>query len=201
MKKLQKSARTLDRIFHLFQRLTVVGCVLGGIVIFFMWYLWLGDHSIGNLFHMNLQFGGIQFTVANSVPRRENAFFWYLLLGTIIGTVQLPVIYMTFGSIRGILELMIEGTPFHEHIVYYLKRLGWLTVANGIIGIAAGFVLQGNLLHNYDLASLFLSDKITNITTGHSADLSFLIYALVLFLLAQVFQYGLELQTLSDETL
>ena len=201
MKKLQKTAKTLERIFRFFQRLTVAGCVLGSIVIFFMWYLWLGDHSIGNLLHTTLQFGGIQFSVASSVPRMENSFFWYLLFGTIIGGAQLPVMYMGFGAIRGILDLMIQGTPFHEHIVYYLKKLGWLTIANGILTIAGSFVLQGNLLHQYDLSALFLSDQITNVTTGYSADLSFLIYAMVLFLLAQVFQYGLELQTLSDETL
>lgn len=201
MKKLQKSAKSLDRFFLFLQRLTVAGCILGGIGVFIAWYMWLADRDVWEILYTTLKFGGIEFQIDKSVAPADNSFFWYLAIGTIVGAIQLPVLYMTFGSIRGILELMIEGTPFHEHIVYYLKKLGWLTVASGIIGIVAGFVLQGNLLQQYDLGTLFLSDKITKVTTSYSADLSFIIYALVLFLLAQVFQYGLELQTLSDETL
>lgn len=201
MKKLQKSAKSLDGFFHFLQRMTVVGCVLGAIGVFIAWYMWLADRDIWEILYTTLKFGGIEFQIDKSVAPAENSFFWYLLIGTVVGAVQLPVMYMTFGAIRGILGLMVEGTPFHEHIVYYLKKLGWLTVASGIIGIISGFILQGNLLQQYDLGALFLSDTVTKVTTAYSADLSFIIYALVLFLLAQVFQYGLELQTLSDETL
>lgn len=201
MKKIQKTAKRLDRIFSFLQKLTIAGCVFGSIVIFFMWYLYLGDPDIADFFHGRLNFGSISFTLDRSVMPSDNYFIWYLSLGTILGIAELPVLYMAFGSIRGILEQMIEGTPFHEHIVYYLKRLGWLTVLSGIMNIAAGFVLQGNYLTRYDLNTLFLSDKITGVATTFPADLTFILYTIVLFLLAHVFQYGLELQQLSDETL
>lgn len=201
MNKLTKTAKSLDRFFAFAQKLTVAGCVIGGIGIFLAWYLWLGDPSIWKLLYTRLQFGGITFTIDNSIAPAENAYLLYLGIGTVIGIAQLPIIYMAFGSIRGILKLMIDGTPFHADIVYYLKKLGWLTVANGIIGIVAGFVLQGNFLQQYDLGALFLSDKITQVSTSFSIDLGFVLYAIILFLLAQVFQYGMELQQLSDETL
>lgn len=201
MKRLQKTAKGLDRFFSFAQKLTVAACVIGGIGILFAWYLWLGDQDIWELLYTELKFGGITFTVDKSVPPAGNAFVLYLAAGTVIGIAQLPVLYMSFGAIRGILGLMMEGTPFHEHIVYYLKKLGWLTIANGIIGIASGFILQGNFLQQYDLEALFLSDKITKVTTNSSIDLTFVLFAVVLFLLAQVFRYGLELQQLSDETL
>lgn len=201
MKKLQKTAKGLDRFFSFIQKLTVAGCVFGTIVIFFVWYLYLGDPDIADFLRGSLDFGSISFTLDRSIMPADNYFIWYMGLGSILGIAELPILYMTFGSIRGILGLMIEGTPFHERIVYYLKRLGWLTVASGVINIAAGFVLQGNFLTRYDLSALFLSDKITGVTTNYTADLSFLLFAAVLFLLAQVFQYGLELQQLADETL
>ncbi len=201
MKKLQKRAKTLDRIFLFLQRMTVATCIIGGIGVFLAWYLWLGDKDIWEVLYTTLKFGGIEFQIARSIPPAEGSFFWYLLIGTVVGALELPVLYMTFGSIRGILGPMVEGTPFHAHIVYYLKRLGWLTVASGIIGIISGFILRGNFLQRYDLGALFLSDAVTKVTTNYSADLSFIIYALVLFLLAEVFHYGLELQQLSDETL
>ena len=61
--------------------------------------------------------------------------------------------------------------------------------------------LTGNTLTGYNLIELFLSDKITGVSVTYSCDLSFLIYALVLFLMSFIFQYGSELQKLSDETL
>jgi len=61
--------------------------------------------------------------------------------------------------------------------------------------------LTGNTLTGYNLNELFLSDKITGVSVTYSCDLSFLIYALVLFLMSFIFQYGSELQKLSDETL
>lgn len=201
MKKIQKTAKGLDRIFSFLQKLTIAGCIFGGIVIFFMWYLYIGDPDIADFLRGSLNFGSVSFTLDRTIMPADNYFIWYLSLGTILGIIELPVLYMTFGSIRGILGLMVEGTPFHEHIVYYLKRLGWLAVASGIINIASAFVLQGNYLTRYDLNTLFLSDKIIGVTTNFSADLTFILYAVMLFLLARVFQYGLELQQLSDETL
>ena len=61
--------------------------------------------------------------------------------------------------------------------------------------------LTGNTLTGYNLNELFLSDKITGVSVTYSCDLSFLIYALVLFLMSFIIQYGSELQKLSDETL
>ena len=61
--------------------------------------------------------------------------------------------------------------------------------------------LTGNTLTGYNLNELFLSDKITGVSVTYSCDLSFLIYALVLFLMSFIFQYGSELQKLTDETL
>lgn len=201
MKKLQKTAKRLDKIFSFLQKLTIAGCVFGAMVILFMWYLYIGDPDIAELLRGSLNFGSISFTLANSVMPANNYFIWYMTLGTILGIIEFPVLYMTFGAIRGILELMVEGTPFHERIVYYLKRLGWLTVAIGTIDIVSGFVVQGNFLTQYDLNALFISDKIIGVTSNSTADITFILFAMILFLLAQVFQYGLELQQLSDETL
>jgi len=201
MNKLIKTARGLDKFFALIQKLTVAACVLGGIGVFFGWYLWLGDPSIEKLLYTTLRFGGISFQLDRSVAPAENAYLLYLSIGTIAGLAQLPVLYMTFGAVRGILGLLMEGTPFHDHIVYYLKKLGWLTVASGVIGIISSFVLQGNFLPRYDLGALFLSDKIVSVTTTQTISLNFVLYAIILFLLAEIFRYGMELQHLSDETL
>lgn len=201
MEKLKRTAKGLDTFFKLAYRLGLAAIILGGIIILFVWWLYLGDPDILDLLRFDLTFGGIRFRLADSVvPGREYG-FWYFLLGTLIGGAQLPVFCMIFHSIRGILEPMKEGKPFDENIAGYLRRLGWLTIANGILAELAELVTIGNFLTGYDLGALFLSDKITQVTTSHSFDATFLIYAVVLFLLSEIFRHGAQLQQLSDETL
>lgn len=201
MKKMQTMAAGLDRFFKTLYRLGIVAAVFSFVVVGILWLLYLGDPDIMDLFKVSLNFGMIQFRLADTVvPAREHGFL-FLALGTLLSIAQLPVFCMIFRSIRGILAPIREGLPFQEEIRVHLKRLGWLTIINGILANLAGLVVCGNLLPGYDLGELFLSDKITAVTTNYSLDLSFLIYAFILFLLSYVFQYGMELQQLSDETL
>ena len=201
MKKMQTMAAGLDRFFKILYRLGIVAAVFSLVVVGILWLLYLGDPDIMDLFKVSLNFGMIQFRLADTVvPAREHGFL-FLALGTLLSIAQLPVFCMIFRSIRGILAPIREGLPFQEEIRVHLKHLGWLTIINGILANLAGLVVCGNLLPGYDLGELFLSDKITAVTTNYSLDLSFLIYAFILFLLSYVFQYGMELQQLSDETL
>ena len=143
-----------------------------------LWWLYLVDSDILELFRTDLTFGPISFTIADSVKSSRNTGFFFMLSSTFYILVELPVFWMTFSAIRGILAPMKEGKPFDHNNV-----------------------LTGNTLTGYNLNELFLSDKITGVSVTHSCDLSFLIYALVLFLMSFIFQYGSELQKLSDETL
>lgn len=201
MEKLRKTAKGLDTFFKIAYRLGIVAIVLGCVIILFIWWLYLGDPDILDLLRFDLDFGNISFRLADSVAPAWEYGFWYFLLGTLIGGAQLPVFCMIFRTIRGILAPMKDGKPFDENIAGYLKRLGWLTVANGILAELGEMVVTGNLLPGYDLGELFLSDKITQVTTSNSFDMTFLVYAVVLFLLSYVFHYGTQLQQLSDETL
>lgn len=201
MEKLKKTAKGLDTFFKIAYRLGIAAMVLGSLIILFVWWLYLGDPDILDLLRFDLDFGNISFRLADSVVPAREYVFWYFLLGTLIGGAQLPVFCMVFHTIRGILKPMKEGKPFDENIADYLKRLGWLTIANGVLAELGELVVTGNLLPGYDLGALFLSDQITQVTTSHSFDATFLVYAVVLFLLSYVFRYGTELQQLSDETL
>lgn len=201
MNKLQKTARGLDTFFRIIYRISLVAIVISSISIVIMWLLYLQDPDILELLRTDLNFGMISFRLADSVQPAGNYSFLYLLLGSIAGIAEIVVFCMIFRTIRSILSPLKEGRPFHEDIVPDLKKLGWLTIASGIVSNAGKLVISGNLLSGYDLGELFLSDKITRVSTSYSFDLTFVIYAVILFLLSYVFQYGGELQQLSDETL
>ena len=201
MEKLRKTAKALDTLFNITYRLSIIGIVFGCVMMAVMWILYLGDPDILDLLRPGLDFGGIRFTVADSVLPARNFGFWFLILSSIVSIAGLPVFCLMIRSIRGILQPMAAGQPFDESIAHHLKMLGWLVIANGIISISGNLILSGNLMAGYDLGALFLSDKILEVTTYQSYDLTFLIYALILFLLSSVFRYGTQLQQLSDETL
>ena len=201
MKKMKKIASGLDMFFKIVYYITIVAFVFACVMLFFVWYLYLGDPDILELFRTDLDFGPISFTVADSVEPSRDIGLLFMISGTLYILAVLPVFWMTFSSIRGILAPMKEGKPFDSNIAWYLKRLAWLTIANGILTQIIQNVLTGNTLAGYDLNELFLSDKITGVSVTHNLDLSFLIYALVLFLLSYIFRHGSELQKLSDETL
>ena len=201
MKRMKKIASILDAIFRIVYYCTIAAFVFTCIMLLLLWWLYLIDSDLLKLFRTELTFGSISFTVADSVTATRNTGFLFMLSGTIYALVELPVFWMTFSSIRGILAPMKEGRPFDSSIARYLKRLAWLTIVNGILTQIIQNVLTGNTLAVYDLNELFLSDKITGVSVTHSYDLSFLIYALILFLMSFVFRHGTELQKLSDETL
>lgn len=201
MKRMKKIASILDMIFRIVYYLTIAAFVFSCMMLLILWWLYLVDSDILELFRTDLTFGPISFTVADSVKSSRNTGFFFMLSSTFYILVELPVFWMTFSAIRGILAPMKEGKPFDHNIARYLKRLAWLTVVNGILTQIIQNVLTGNTLNGYNLNELFLSDKITGVSVTHSCDLSFLIYALVLFLMSFIFQYGSELQKLSDETL
>lgn len=201
MKKLQKTAKGLDVFFKIVYRITLVAIVISAIAIAIMWFLYLGDPDILDLIRTDLDFGMISFRLADSVEPSGNFGFLFLLLGSLVSMAEIVIFCMMFRTIRSILAPLKDGKPFHEDIVHDLKKLGWLTVANGIISNGGKLITLGNLLPGYDLGELFLSDKITQVSTNYTFDTSFVIYAVLLFLLSYIFQYGGELQQLSDETL
>lgn len=201
MNKLQKTAKGLDSLFKFAYRISMVGIVISCIAIAIMWLLYLGDPDILDLLQTDLNFGMIKFTLADSVEPANHFGFLYLALGSIISIADVIVFCMIFHAIRGILAPLKEGRPFHDDIVHYLKKLGWLTIVGGIITNLGTLVISGNLLPAYNLGELFLSDKITRVSTSYSFSLTFILYAVILFLLSWIFEYGGELQQLSDETL
>lgn len=201
MEKLQKTAKHLDTFFKIIYRVTFAAVIIASVAIAIMWLLYLGDPDILELFHPDLDFGMISFRLADSVAPSGRYGFLFLLLGSVVGILDTIVFCMMFCTIRSILAPLKEGRPFHDEIAPNLKKLGWLTIANGIIGNVGNLITHGNLLSGYNLSELFLSDKITRVTIDYTFTTSFILYAVLLFLLSYIFQYGGELQQLSDETL
>ena len=105
------------------------------------------------------------------------------------------------GYIRGILQPMIEEKPFDSCASTNLRKLAKLSIRLGILWNIISVSEQIVMVYVFDLPGLLCSDKISHIGGMFKVDLSFLICWAILVLLSYVFQYGQQLQQLSDETL
>ena len=105
------------------------------------------------------------------------------------------------GYIRNLLQPMTEEKPFDNSASLNLRRLAKLSIRMGILWNIIALSEAIVMIFVYDLPSLLLSEKILHVGGMFTVDLTFLIYWAILLLLSYVFQYGEQLQQLSDETL
>ena len=102
---------------------------------------------------------------------------------------------------RKILKPMKEGLPFDESVSKNLKNLGILTLVGGGIWSVTKLIIDTTTFKAYHISELFRPEIVTSVELSASLDTTFLVIAAVFFLLSYIFQYGAELQKLSDETL
>lgn len=205
MNKLKKTASILDTIIKIIYRIYLVVNVIAGIIIFFVLYLCLADQKIIGLFSTGLlrklNFGGISFTLSDSIQPMLNNSFWLMGIPLIIGFAGMILFVMVLRRFRYILEPMKEGNPFVWQVYANFRELGFLTLAGGVLDLFLTAYQSYTFTTAYDFNALFLSDKITAVTTSYHFDFSFILIALVLFGMSYIFHYGEVLQKLSDETL
>ncbi len=113
---------------------------------------------------------------------------------------QIPLICYGIHLLRKVLDPIAQGRPF-DGTVKILGRLGWVSLGAALIqNLTRWGMIRVNEYH-YMISDLFLGSVITDVSFQFRLDFTFLVTALVFFLLACVFRCGEELQQLSDETL
>ena len=203
MNNLTNSAKKLDKIFE------VVGIVLGAlavaavvfIVLIGLAYVMDWDPEFIGTGYSSFDVGFLQLEAAPGYGPDP-----WVVLAHAAFTLAVSILLLLdgrrgIGYIRNILQPMTEAKPFDSSASINLKKLAKLSIR---IGILLNIIVLSETLvmvFVYDLPNLLLSEKISHIGSTFQVDLSFLIYWAILTLLSYVFQYGQQLQQLSDETL
>ncbi len=113
---------------------------------------------------------------------------------------QVPMICYGIHLLRKVLGPIAQGRPF-SGTVKILRKLGWVSLGVAVIqNLTHWGMIHVNEYH-YMISELFLGSVITDVSFQFKLDPTFLVTAIVFFLLACVFRCGEELQQLSDETL
>ncbi|MBQ4581284.1 MAG: hypothetical protein IJA83_11560 [Clostridia bacterium] len=202
MEKLTSIARKIDIVFKIADvmlKIAFVVClvVLGIIIVGAVFDL--PEEMIGEV-TAQVELGPVTLQVADGVlPGLMSSLPW-VGLECALGAAASFVGILCVKAVSGILAPMKEGKPFAREISRGWRRLGWLSLILGVVTNVMKVISLYSMAATYNIGELLISDKITHVSVNASVDLSFLIIPVVFFLLAYVFRYGEELQTLSDET-
>ena len=203
MNNLTNSAKKLDKIFEIAR--IVLGALAIAAVVFIILiglaYVMGWDPEFIGTGYATFDVGFLELEAAPGYGPDP-----WLVLGHAAFTLAVSVFLLLDGRrgieyIRNILQPMTEEKPFDNSASIHLRKLAKLSIR---IGILWNIIILSETIVSifvYDLPGLLLSEKITHIESSIQVDLSFLIYWAILTLLSYVFQYGQQLQQLSDETL
>ena len=125
----------------------------------------------------------------------------YNLISYMYVAVSVVFLYIGVKYIRKILSPIKEGLPFQENMAKTIKKFAMFVLIFGVLDNICSFILDYFVIHGFDIIHLLKSEQISSISISYSLNFDFIIVYFVIMLLSYVFQYGMELQKLSDETL
>ena len=203
MKKLKNAAGNLDTFFKAMQVCTnilAVASVVGIVLILAAVVFHLDPGVIGTGF-TSLDIGFLTLEIAPEFAPAPQTILIQAAVILVFAFALALVCRKFFTVLRQILAPMAQGEPFHAKVSEKVADLAKLSIVIGILANAAILVSQAITVFALDLPTLLVSERINKVTGNFVADLSFLAFSAVLFLLSHVFHHGEELQQLSDETL
>lgn len=203
MKKLTKTAATLNTIFNVAEKVLMalaIAAIVCTVLVAAAWLFGWNPDIVGTGYE-SLDIGILELTVADGFAPDKS-----IVLIQVAITLALCCGCCLIGckmvrSISAILSPISQGNPFHETISAELKKLAVFSLILGIAVNLFGILEFIFTTWVYDLPSLLVSEKIAQVQTNYTLDISFLICSGILLLLSYIFRYGTELQQLSDETL
>lgn len=206
MDKMSKTARLLDRLCRFICSCLILVAIIILLAGVFVWIIHLrtGTAWKPELLHL-MHFGNLSITLdpgTLSEALRPGFEPWMPVIFLLLAATF--VVYYWMGkTIRAILRPFIDRTPFQETVARNLKQLSILLIISAALGTAGSLVTDHVAQQYLDLDRIFLTAEgiLSANWESTSIDAAPFILAAVLYLLSKVFQYGQELQELSDETL
>ena len=202
MNRLVSISKKLDTCFKVVQKLILITLAVAVLVCAALTIANAINPNaiIGSAFN-NIDIGPITIELAQELAPDNGTILTYVGIVIILGAVSALLLYYAVGLVRKILKPMTEGRPFDSGVGHSIKKLAYVSITLGIAYNIGAMLQTAAAVKAFDLAVLSGSDAIRSITANYTLDLNFLIVFFVLLLVSHVFNYGAELQQLSDETL
>ena len=195
MKKMKQSANLLYKFFNVFFWLTILAtCVLVVTSVVLL---------ILNIPPETLEIGIITFDL-NTDAVNFNDFKLKFLMITQMFSAIVSCVFSIFicKKLKDILRPIKNGEPFMDSACKNVRKLGNIMLIFGIASAVAQIVSTIALgIFMGDYGYIFTNDYILSCSIINKYDISWVIGALFMYLIAYIFDYGKQLQELSDETL
>jgi len=202
MNNLSKSAKFISLLLNLLCWAALLGSLLYGLAsIVSSYQIWQNpsaQEGITSVHGITLDY--ISFYSEEGIVIENSQLLKMSLLSLPVYFVQVPLTCYGIQLLRKLLALVSQKRPF-SGASRILKKLGWVSLSVALIQNVTDWAIQHQANFGYQLSKLFLGSSITNVSFQYKLDSTFLVVAVVVFILSGVFRYGEELQQLSDETL
>lgn len=198
--KMVRTAKTLDKVCKVLIRIIIICAAVGVIILGILTVMnAVGcNTAIGTNFNQ-VDIGPLTLELTEEADNNAILLHAWIMVATAIAVIA--VVCYAIGIVRKILAPMTQGDPFHPTVGKEIRRLAFASLAIGIIQNIISAAEAFNVLRVFDLNALLQNSRIQSVTANFHFELSFIAVFLVLLLMSHIFQYGEELQKLSDETL
>lgn len=203
--KMKKMAEGLEKFAGVLQKIIVV-CMIAAVCV-------VAVLTVANIIKPDIPIGEVQNTVdvghitieLEAEAQPENGEILTLAwIAIALDAVYVVGIWYILKIFRRILLPMKEGSPFSDTVGGDIRKSGWAVLVMGVIAnlvtmleALAEFMQIAPKLEEGALGSYI----IRSVTFNYTFDIGFLVIFAILMLVAWIFEYGAELQKLSDETL
>ena len=193
MAKLQKISKIALNFLKVFKILAILILILGIAVPIF--FLLLPEFDSPT----SLLFGDLQLMLSQRVHLEIPPLFCIsiLLVSVLDAAAAIRIIF----HLQNILKPMAEGRPFQAQIAPSIRKIGWLYMISDFLTQVTGCAVSAFTFRQLGISQLLVNSSISGVSLDLQFHCNFLVVFGILLLLSYVFEYGQELQQLSDETI
>lgn len=192
---INKTLKIAQKIIRIFKVLLVLS-----IVVYTLLILYTGNIDTTQTAATRISLGVIELNLRQTF--QDSVLSPALLFITLFIMISLLILwYLMLSKLDIIIANAISGQIFSPTSGRSLKMISVYVIIEGVINLIASFISSNTISKYIFNLELFNTDIVSSVTVKTDYDISFLITAFIIFILAKIFAYGEELQKLSDETL
>ena len=192
---INKTLKIAQKIIRIFKVLLVLS-----IVVYTLLILYSGNIDTTQTAATRISLGVIELNLRQTF--QDSVLSPALLFITLFIMISLLILwYLMLSKLDIIIANAISGQIFSPTSGRSLKMISVYVIIEGVINLIARFISSNTISKYIFNLELFNTDIVSSVTVKTDYDISFLITAFIIFILAKIFAYGEELQKLSDETL
>ena len=192
---INKTLKITQKIIRFFKVLLVLS-----IVVYTLLILYSGNIDTTQTAATSISLGVIELNLRQTF--QDSVLSPALLFITLFIMISLLILwYLMLSKLDNIIANAISGQIFSPTSGRSLKMISVYVIIEGVINLITRFISSNTISKYIFNLELFNTDIVSSVTVKTDYDISFLITAFIIFILARIFAYGEELQKLSDETL